>query len=196
MAVTYKDIDELTQKTYPTGNEKLPVSDTLYITPAQINGKTFRLTDMTPASVKDNYYLSAGGTEYESASYEIRRYDVSPGTVYALSGHFSSSVTNIRMVLWFDANGDVIKNDYNSGASGVSFDTLKDRLIVAPSGAVTLAINVQKTNSSYYAVKRTDLVSSLNYNDLSNKPTIPNITISSSEPSAQEGSDGDIWIVV
>lgn len=34
------------------------------------------------------------------------------------------------------------------------------------------------------------------YNDLTDKPTIPNITISSSEPTAQDGSDGDIWIVV
>lgn len=36
MAVTYKDINELTQKAAVAGTEKLPVSDTEYITPAQM----------------------------------------------------------------------------------------------------------------------------------------------------------------
>lgn len=38
MAVTYKDIDLLSQKSTVTGTEKIPVSDTEYITPAQIGG--------------------------------------------------------------------------------------------------------------------------------------------------------------
>lgn len=36
MAVTYKDIDLLTQKSTVAGTEKIPVSDTQYITPEQI----------------------------------------------------------------------------------------------------------------------------------------------------------------
>lgn len=36
MAVTYKDINQLTQKGTVAGTEKLPVSDTQFITPAQI----------------------------------------------------------------------------------------------------------------------------------------------------------------
>ena len=36
MSVTYKDIDELSQKSSVAGTEKLPVSDTQYLTPAQI----------------------------------------------------------------------------------------------------------------------------------------------------------------
>lgn len=38
MAVTYKDIDQLSQKSSVAGTEKLPVSDTQYITPSQIAG--------------------------------------------------------------------------------------------------------------------------------------------------------------
>lgn len=38
MAVTYKDIDQLTQKSSVAGTEKIPVSDTQYITPNQIAG--------------------------------------------------------------------------------------------------------------------------------------------------------------
>jgi len=36
MSVTYKDIDQLSQKSSVAGTEKLPVSDTQYLTPAQI----------------------------------------------------------------------------------------------------------------------------------------------------------------
>lgn len=36
MSVTYKDIDTLLQKSSVAGTEKLPVSDTQYITPTQI----------------------------------------------------------------------------------------------------------------------------------------------------------------
>lgn len=38
MAVTYKDIDTLSQKASVAGTEKLPVSDTEFITPSQIAG--------------------------------------------------------------------------------------------------------------------------------------------------------------
>ncbi len=36
MSVTYKDIDDLSQKSSVAGTEKIPVSDTNYLTPAQI----------------------------------------------------------------------------------------------------------------------------------------------------------------
>lgn len=36
MSVTYKDIDQLSQKSTVAGTEKIPVSDTQYLTPAQI----------------------------------------------------------------------------------------------------------------------------------------------------------------
>ena len=46
MAVTYKDIDDLSQKSTVAGTEKLPVSDTQYITPEQIaTSKRVHLTD-------------------------------------------------------------------------------------------------------------------------------------------------------
>lgn len=38
MAVTYKDIDTLTNKSSVAGTEKIPISDTQYITPNQIAG--------------------------------------------------------------------------------------------------------------------------------------------------------------
>lgn len=46
MSVTYKDIDQLSQKSSVAGTEKIPVSDTQYLTPAQIaTSKQVHLTD-------------------------------------------------------------------------------------------------------------------------------------------------------
>ena len=53
MSVTYKDIDQLSQKSTVAGTEKIPVSDTQYLTPAQIaSSKQVHLTDESdmPAS--------------------------------------------------------------------------------------------------------------------------------------------------
>lgn len=61
MSVTYKDIDQLSQKSSVAGTEKLPVSDTQYITPSQIaTSKQVHLTDESdmPASPDaDTLYL-------------------------------------------------------------------------------------------------------------------------------------------
>lgn len=56
MAVTYKDIDQLTQKSSVAGTEKLPVSDTQYITPGQISG----LSGVSVESVDNGADLDIG----------------------------------------------------------------------------------------------------------------------------------------
>lgn len=72
MAVTYKDIDLLTQKSAVAGTEKIPVSDTQYLTPAQIaTSKQVHLTDESdmPASPDAGtlYLIDDDGS---TASYE------------------------------------------------------------------------------------------------------------------------------
>lgn len=47
MAITYKDIDSLSQKSSVAGTEKLPVSDTEYITPSQITDDCLPLSGGT-----------------------------------------------------------------------------------------------------------------------------------------------------
>lgn len=62
MSVTYKDIGQLSQKSSLAGTEKLPVSDTEYITPSQIvNGREETANKVTSISS-----LSTD-TEYPSA---------------------------------------------------------------------------------------------------------------------------------
>lgn len=47
MAVTYKDIDTLSQKSTLTGSEKLPVSENEYVTPDQIRRITISSSEPT-----------------------------------------------------------------------------------------------------------------------------------------------------
>ena len=61
MSVTYKDIDQLSQKSAVAGTEKIPVSDTQYLTPAQIaTSKQVHLTgesDMPASPDASTLYL-------------------------------------------------------------------------------------------------------------------------------------------
>lgn len=53
MAVTYKDIGQLSQKSSVAGTEKIPVSDTEYITPSQITSglqKSITVSTSEPTS--------------------------------------------------------------------------------------------------------------------------------------------------
>lgn len=54
MSVTYKDIDLLTQKSVVAGTEKIPISDTQYLTPAQI-ALSKVVTSISSSSTDDQY---------------------------------------------------------------------------------------------------------------------------------------------
>lgn len=62
MAITYKDINLLTQKGAVAGTEKLPVSDTEYITPNQISalGVTKVETTIPVGGMLPNVFYSLG----------------------------------------------------------------------------------------------------------------------------------------
>lgn len=69
MAITYKDISQLSQKSSVAGTEKLPVSDTEYITPSQITDDYLPLSGGTltgSITLPNNYAVrlkDSGGTE-------------------------------------------------------------------------------------------------------------------------------------
>lgn len=175
MSVSYKDIDELSNKSTLAGTEKLPVSDTEYITPNQIAGlvnvptvdssinnastnalqnstitETFlRGKQMSPTSIEDGKYLKRDGTEGSSGSYHYMKYNVTAGEHYAITSYFSSSYTTglMRIVVWLNDNNEVVGYDErgNKSSSAVSY---YDELVVAPTGATKAALNCYKTSSS------------------------------------------------
>ena len=228
MAVTYKDIDLLTQKTASDGTEKFPVSDTQYLTPPQIVIGGSAKTTLTPIETVTGTFIKSDGTTNTNSSMDYSRYAVTPGKTYLFSGRFNQGMgTSIYFIFWYDASGTFISHESYRG-NGSSNVTYEDQPIVAPAGAAFLVQNIQTSQTTYVpsVVKAvgdiiptaladlrddsthrvvTDTEKSTwngksdfsgSYNDLADKPTIPNITISSSEPTAQDGSNGDIWIVV
>lgn len=79
MAITYKDIDQLSQKSSVAGTEKLPVSDTEYITPSQI------------ASNVEHFYFvqgssSAAGSSTSGAYLSTKWEGVVPGITTPTNG--------------------------------------------------------------------------------------------------------------
>lgn len=238
MAVTYKDIDLLTQKSAVAGTEKLPVSDTEYITPDQIAGLTevddelsrtstnpvqnkivtlacIDIEELTPASTVTGKYFTRSGTDAAASNYNYRLFSVSPGRLYAVTSALGTGYTTgvIRVVIWLDSNGDVIGESQYANNSGETMAYVNS-LLVSPPGAVTAVVNyrpaytwagklgmVAYESDAYVGAFPQTLSADGKAQARSNigaaaADDVPNITVSSSEPTAQDGSDGDIWIVV
>lgn len=76
MAVTYKDIDQLSQKSSVAGTEKIPVSDTQYLTPAQIaTCKQVHLQDESEMPVSPDadtlYLIDESAVTFEQTSHKV-----------------------------------------------------------------------------------------------------------------------------
>jgi len=232
MAVTYKDIDQLTQKASPTGAEKLPVSDTEYITPQQIAGMVevedflsksstrplengiatrsfIEAMPIDPTSEVTSRYMRVDGTQSsEYSNYAYRTFPVTPGETYAVTTMFGTgfSVGIMRAAIWLDGNGNVLS--YSEEGNGSAVAQYHDYLYTAPTGAASLVVNFRSTYMRAGTVKKVapphpacvlNTAQSLTSTEKQQARTnigVPNITISSSEPTASDGNDGDIWIVV
>ena len=96
MAVTYKDIDLLTQKPAVAGTEKLPVSDTQYITPEQIVDDL-----LDPQSVSEVDLLTPVETSYPSGGFRSN-------TIYDL-GTLTGSQT---FALYTTGIDSTVKNEW------------------------------------------------------------------------------------
>lgn len=127
MAIVYKDIGQLTQKSSVAGTEKIEVSDTEYITPSQIAGL---------AGIK--VY------EFEVTQFSVIGYISIPSTLYAecLSDISNGKVPIIRLKTM--SNGEVTEQrDYEFDtydSDGITFTYFKlntnYRLILMSSGSV------------------------------------------------------------
>lgn len=94
---TYKDIDLLTQKSAVAGTEKLPVSDTEFITPGQIIGGVNSVN-----AVLYNYEigkaLTSAGYTFDDADYCTTGYiDISSFTTFKFSVASSPASSNVRV---------------------------------------------------------------------------------------------------
>lgn len=156
MAITYKDIDLLTQKSAVAGTEKIPVSDTQYLTPAQIaTSKQVHLTDEgdMPASP-------------DASTLYLIDDDGSGANIVHLEDESDMPASPDQDTLY------VI--DETPGA----FEETANKVT---------SLSSSSTNTQYPSAKCV-------YDNLATKQKA--ITVSSSEPTSADGSDGDIWIVI
>lgn len=159
MSVTYKDIDQLSQKSAVAGTEKIPVSDTQYLTPAQIaTSKQVHLTDESdmPASPDAStlYLIDDDG-----------------------SGGGNANIVHLEDESDMPASPDE-DTLYVIDETPVAFEQTSNKVT---------SLSSSSTNTQYPSAKCV-------YDGLATKQKA--ITVSSSEPTSADGSDGDIWIVI
>ena len=185
MSVTYKDIDDLSQKSSVAGTEKLPVSDTEFITPNQIAGlvnvptvesspsltstnalenqairKNFLYTLGRTITVDDGHRMASTGVRNSNSSFEVWTISVNPGWTYTLWTRTKLTAgSNYYVVVWTDSNDEGIKAEYSYtvGSGTVYYDNV---LLTAPEGATHLNVNIL---SSYAGDAHLQLFSTFPY---------------------------------
>lgn len=162
MAVSYKDIDELSQKSSVAGTEKLPVSDTEYITPAQIvescqsEEEIVRLIGGQAPFVKQPYMLAAENDEFTtSTTYYHAAIRVEPGEKYIITNHQDQSASTVYTRYAFatsasySSGGDV---PVVSGTHVVVMTAGASDVVTIPSGCNFLLVNYTETSNYTYDV--------------------------------------------
>lgn len=164
----FKDIDELSQKATIAGTEKLPVSDTEYITPDQI-------ADLAPSQKQ---------SDWDESDQDDPAYIKNKPTIPDVSGKADkvSSPTSGHFA-GLDGNGNLTDSgskasDFATASQGGKADTAYQK----PSGGIPssdMASAVQtslgKADTAVQPEAGKGLFSG-SYNDLTDKPTIPDIS--------------------
>lgn len=160
------DTSSLTQKSSIAGTEKLPVSDTEYITPSQINGALetvgypyrdsvapiqakgvlnyCHIVNMVSVSSEvSGYYMDTNGEAVERSVSSYRTFAVTAGKSYLVCTTFGSSGTNKTRcaAIWLDSNNAVVSYESDFMNSYGSITRYYDIPFKAPDNAVTLVVN-------------------------------------------------------
>lgn len=107
MAVTYKDINQLSQKSAVAGTEKIPVSDTEYITPSQIKDTV----DNVPSATKLQTARKIWGQSFDGSGDITGDLIIKTGDPAGIGAAYSVSAPNVYNKITFAAasyNGDII----------------------------------------------------------------------------------------
>lgn len=200
---TFKDINQLSQKSAVAGTEKLPVSDTEYITPAQIVTLYGGNTATVDFDWNDPPDFSAIANLFEDGFIPVL------ATGNGTAPYFPAYIdTNAEEAIFFQIGYSRYVSCIEYGGSdwsGSSFD-----IYSKPSGgipATDLASAVQTSlglaDSALQSFTETDPVFAasaahgISSSDITNwNAKQKAITVSSSEPTSSQGSNGDIWIVI
>lgn len=147
MAIIYKDINDFVEKSSISGGEKLPVSDTEYITPDQIT------QELDDASRTDTVFTSPwevwqvryeDGTIGTNTSYYHAEFSVEEGTIIKLRTDASPGAAVIAA---YNSSG-VYQQDKSVPGTG----TVSNYEYTVPSGITKVIVSVYN-NDSYKRVE-------------------------------------------
>lgn len=144
---TYKDINLLTQKATMAGTEKLPVSDTEYITPDQITqelDEASRTDTVFTGPWEVGYVIYSNGTISGSSSYNHAEFPVEEGTVIKLRTDASSAAAIIAA---YNSS-----NKYQKDKSVPGTGTVSNYEYTVPSGITKVIVTVYNS-ASYKSVE-------------------------------------------
>lgn len=193
MAVSYKDINELTQKSSVAGTEKLPVSDTEFITPDQIAGIVTVDSALSSSSTNpvQNKVVDAEFSKvaYLGASEGEVSMEV-PDTIEGITMNGSrvavtEGVADLGTVV--TAETDPTVPAWAKAANKPTY-TASEVGALPSNTSIPSALSDLSEDTTHRVVTDTEKST---WNAKQNA-----ITVSSSEPTSSQGSDGDIWIVI
>lgn len=144
---TYKDINLLTQKATMAGTEKLPVSDTEYITPDQITqelDEASRTDTVFTGPWEVGYVIYSNGTISGSSAYNHVEFQVEEGTVIKLRTDGSSAAAIIAA---YNSS-----NEYQKDKSVPGTGTVSNYEYTVPSGITKVIVTVYNS-ASYKSVE-------------------------------------------
>lgn len=111
---------------------------------------TVDLQEVSTSSIQSGYYWNRWGETPQSGSWNIYKYAVTAGTDYWFSLEYPSG-TGVRVVGWFDSNGNIVGYESYDSSEQQSYTDVK---VTAPSGATYLYLNVHYTKTSSAKVKK------------------------------------------
>jgi hypothetical protein len=163
MAVVYKDIELLTRKSVVTGNEKLPVSDTEYITPDQIAGAGI-IRSIEQVSVIPTYELGYISREDGSivSSETTKHVTVEVGDadyVQFLGAYVIDGSSWSTGYAWYRSDDSVLS--YHAWDGGANCAGFKEYLLAVPEDAAYFRTTV---NAVYDNVREDNFHCYLCYN--------------------------------
>lgn len=200
---TFKDINQLSQKSVVAGTEKLPVSDTEYITPVQIatlySGNTatvaFDWNDPPDFSVianlLDDGFIPVLVPGNGTSPYYPAYIDTTGEEAIFFQIGYSRYVSCIEYggSDWSGSSFDI----YSKPSGGIPATDLASA-VQTSLGLADSALQSFTETDPVFAASAAHGISSSDITNWNAKQKA--ITVSSSEPTSSQGSNGDIWIVI
>ncbi len=112
---------------------------------------TSRKSLMTPVAITQNSFIDDDGSVKSLVNFAILKYAVESLGIYSFS-EYHSELVNIPFLSWLDSNGSVISIE-NTIFTNVTY---KDKVVIAPPGAVYAALNTQTSHDKVANMKKVE----------------------------------------